>query len=234
MFIKAIETVYSGYRFRSRLEARWAVFFNHLSVRFEYEKEGFDLGGVRYLPDFWLPQQKIWVEIKGESPAPEETDKAQRLATATGRMAFIFAGDIVVPQDTSTGGHQVNTGVPFYPGGDANDTRSFYSDFATWYDCPHCGQLGLMAQLETRRGRQYSTACDCIVQWWEAVKALSRLMPPAVQQCGSIAIGGMIPTWITDVRWFAEKMMQGSPRLVAAYTAARQARFEHGESGAPR
>ena len=26
--IKAIETYYKGYRFRSRLEARWAVFFD--------------------------------------------------------------------------------------------------------------------------------------------------------------------------------------------------------------
>lgn len=41
--IKAIETVYGGYRFRSRLEARWAVFFNTLGIPFEYEKEGFDL-----------------------------------------------------------------------------------------------------------------------------------------------------------------------------------------------
>ena len=31
--IKAIETVYNGYRFRSRLEARWAVFFDALADR---------------------------------------------------------------------------------------------------------------------------------------------------------------------------------------------------------
>jgi hypothetical protein len=28
MTIQAIETVYRGHRFRSRLEARWAVFFD--------------------------------------------------------------------------------------------------------------------------------------------------------------------------------------------------------------
>lgn len=45
--IKAIETKYKGYRFRSRLEARWAVFFDALGVRWEYEIEGFekDVGG---------------------------------------------------------------------------------------------------------------------------------------------------------------------------------------------
>ena len=40
---KAIETVYNGYRFRSRLEARWAVFFDALGVKYEYEAEGFEM-----------------------------------------------------------------------------------------------------------------------------------------------------------------------------------------------
>lgn len=51
--IKPIETFYKGYRFRSRLEARWAVFFDALGVKWEYEPEGFELpSGKRYLPDF--------------------------------------------------------------------------------------------------------------------------------------------------------------------------------------
>lgn len=63
--IKAIETRYKGCRFRSRLEARWAVFFDTLGVKWEYEKEGYDLGAAgRYLPDFWLPNEQVWVEIK--------------------------------------------------------------------------------------------------------------------------------------------------------------------------
>ena len=35
--LKAIETEYKGYRFRSRLEARWAVFFDACGVKWEYE-----------------------------------------------------------------------------------------------------------------------------------------------------------------------------------------------------
>ncbi len=55
MTIKAIETEYNGYKFRSRLEARWAVFFDALGVEYEYEPEGFELpNGERYLPDFRL------------------------------------------------------------------------------------------------------------------------------------------------------------------------------------
>lgn len=53
MNIKPIETYYNGYRFRSRLEARWAVFLDALGVEYEYEPEGFELpSGKRYLPDF--------------------------------------------------------------------------------------------------------------------------------------------------------------------------------------
>lgn len=77
--IKPIETVYNGYRFRSRLEARWAVFFDTLQIRYQYEVEGFDLDGVWYLPDFWLPDYQTWFEVKGESPDQEATNKALRL-----------------------------------------------------------------------------------------------------------------------------------------------------------
>lgn len=63
--IKPIETLWKGYRFRSRLEARWAVFFEELGIRWEYEPEGFELSdGTRYLPDFYLPDQDSYVEVK--------------------------------------------------------------------------------------------------------------------------------------------------------------------------
>jgi len=72
--MKAIDTQYKGYLFRSRLEARWAVFFDALGLNWEYEPEGFDLSsGARYLPDFCVeyPGQKFsertkwWFEVKG-------------------------------------------------------------------------------------------------------------------------------------------------------------------------
>lgn len=63
--IKPIETVYNDYRFRSRLEARWAVFFDQIGVEYQYEPEGFKLSdGTYYLPDFYLPYFKCYVEIK--------------------------------------------------------------------------------------------------------------------------------------------------------------------------
>lgn len=65
--LRAIETAYRGYRFRSRMEARWAVFFETLGIRWEYEPEGFVLSnGEWYLPDFriWLDNEPWWIEVK--------------------------------------------------------------------------------------------------------------------------------------------------------------------------
>lgn len=63
--MKAIETEYNGYKFRSRLEARWAVFFDAAGIKYEYEPEGFELeDGTKYLPDFYLPEYDWYVEVK--------------------------------------------------------------------------------------------------------------------------------------------------------------------------
>lgn len=43
--VRPIETSYAGCRFRSRLEARWAVFFDALDIPWDYEPQGFEVGG---------------------------------------------------------------------------------------------------------------------------------------------------------------------------------------------
>lgn len=66
--MKVIPTAYAGCRFRSRLEARWAVFFDAVGVAWQYEPEGYDLGGAGwYLPDFrvtTLDGRTVWVEVR--------------------------------------------------------------------------------------------------------------------------------------------------------------------------
>ena len=77
--IKPLETFYKGYRFRSRLEARWAVFFDAAGIRYEYEPQGYKLSdGTCYLPDFFLPEFKAYVEIKPTGINGPELQAAQR------------------------------------------------------------------------------------------------------------------------------------------------------------
>ena len=91
--IKAIQTEYRDYRFRSRLEARWAIFFDLVGIRWEYETEGFWLDGkTKYLPDFWLPQSSTMVEIKPFlKPSRVETGKCK--AVSAKHQMLLICGD---------------------------------------------------------------------------------------------------------------------------------------------
>lgn len=104
MRIKPIETQYKGYRFRSRLEARWAVFFDTCGLVWEYEKEGFELPSGRYLPDFWLsnphpewPLAGYWIDIKPFHCSEKEMIRTCRLMVeltkATKHTSHILFGD---------------------------------------------------------------------------------------------------------------------------------------------
>lgn len=98
--IKAIETRYNGYKFRSRLEARWAVFFDALDLKYKYEPEGYELrDGSYYLPDFWIPLENheyegagYFVEIKPTKMSKEEEKKCEMLAIDSGHMVCALLG----------------------------------------------------------------------------------------------------------------------------------------------
>ena len=239
--IAAIQTRYAGCRFRSRIEARWAVFFDALGIRWEYEPQGFDLDklmrearhitdarGIEdgeywpwttleedvtkdpivcrdpntgepfmvnaglpvyqpaprvgfYLPDFWLPTQQIWLEIKGARPTPgpaEDRLTAFGLAVALqlvpGRQFVVcFDG---IPREGWRVGEEY-----------ANQYGPHWDNFWEWNRCRKCGSLDM--QFEGRAGRNY---CGC--------------------KHGD--------------KWDADET------VLRAYEDARSARFEHGERGA--
>lgn len=62
MHTTGIPTLYDGVKFRSRLEAKWACFFNLMKWKWEYEP--YDMNG--WIPDFVLfgKNQQILVEVK--------------------------------------------------------------------------------------------------------------------------------------------------------------------------
>lgn len=99
MSITPLQTAYRGYHFRSRLEARYAVLFDHLGIKWDYEPEGYRLpDGTRYLPDFFIhmrdrtPGWGYWIEIKGVEPSERERAKLQALATMTGHHGWLYYG----------------------------------------------------------------------------------------------------------------------------------------------
>ncbi len=218
--LKAIETVYNGYRFRSRLEARWAVFFDALGVPFEYEKEGFDLGEAGwYLPDFWLPEQKMWFEVKGSEPTPDESRKATELAAATGSNVLVYRGPVepptIPPIRSVMMKYEGMQTYPLHPHAPLSvDTTVLgerkiggigmwivhgpmvrcYPDY-WWSQCPAC-----MEARPTYRGSGYHTNC---------------------------------PLWQKTLRREDLTFTMSTLAIENAYFAARQARFEHGQVGAP-
>lgn len=92
MALEAIPTKYKGYTFRSRLEARWAVFFDALGIKWEYEAEGYKLSdGAYYLPDFWLPtfDGGMFAEVK---PEGGDFSKAEQLCKDSGKEVWKCEG----------------------------------------------------------------------------------------------------------------------------------------------
>lgn len=176
-FLSPIETFYNDLRFRSRHEARWAIFFDTLSIPYNYEPEGYHLGSLgNYLPDFWLPSHEIWIEIKGRRPTPLEVNRMKALVSQSQAPGFILWGDISVkPHDDANWG--------FFPILDRFQTQVVRVPNQLWTECPVCLRISISDHGAFRD-------CDC------------RSTPSP-----------------------------DSPNLVAAYRAARTARFEFGENG---
>ena len=184
--IKAIETEYKGYLFRSRLEARWAVFFDALGIEWEYEPEGFDCDGIWYLPDFYLPGLETWIEVKPKTDHRPDNPVWE----INGERLVMLCGD---PYFDPTQAYMQTTRGDGYIRYDGNSEAASYEAYTEydylyrWCECPKCGKVGI--EFDGRAGR----LCKCI----DKDKVYNVL----------------------------------TPRLLAAYTAARQARFEYGCKG---
>lgn len=173
---QAIETRAYGYRFRSRLEARWATFFTELDLDFQYEPQGFELPGVGpYLPDFFVADWNAWVEIKPKTPTMDELLLCASLAGETRQRVLLFAGECYAAKHAIYQFHDGKGGM-----------------FNLLAECPKCRCVSALLAMDER---------DSI---------LSKL-----GQCSC-----------SETPLLSER---GS-RLLDAYTAARSARFEHGEA----
>jgi hypothetical protein len=212
--IKAIETRYAGCRFRSRLEARWAVFFNALNIPWEYEPQGFQTGAGLYLPDFWLPEIKTWVEVKGS----EKQVDVQRFVD----MLDYGQG----PSGTS------HCGEFDWHYGDCNHGILFLGPIprpASGRVQAHSILLHHKGVIQRLRTFDASGHLDETALW-------ARCKEPAFNGQG---LGGSYdygnPGW-TEASSYPIRLINtcdlGFDVVDEAYRAARSARFEHGERGA--
>lgn len=165
--IKAIETRYKGYRFRSRLEARWAVFFETLKIPWEYEKEGYDLGEEGwYLPDFWLPDVTahedtgVFVEVKPSRGY--ETEKLESIVRLSQRTAILLNGLPASAFNREEEGYYACLWMdmsecpddqdPFEYESEETNSTTYLDSYNSFSECPRCHHVYF---------RFYGSAGDC-------------------------------------------------------------------------
>lgn len=91
--VKWLPTKYRGVVFRSRLEARWAAYFDLLGLPWQYEPKAFRLPSGTYLPDFYLPAPyDFFVEVKPTRAAVEEA-RLVELSASEKRPVFCVCGN---------------------------------------------------------------------------------------------------------------------------------------------
>jgi len=210
--IKAIETEYNGYRFRSRLEARWAVFFDAMRIKYEYEPEGYkaevcDGSIIRYLPDFYFPDSDCYGEVKGHLSALKKDE--EKIACCIDFCATpISKGLIILGQIPFWSEDRIEVPVfPFlkwYKGIELTD--AFFGNYKI-----HEDNTGIWSD--------YSSAPNLPLNLYKYPDELYKL-----DICSFINIDGMV--FVMDESFKASH----SETLRKAFLKARQARFEHGET----
>lgn len=122
---KGIPTEYNGIRFRSRLEARWAAFFDGVGWPWQYEP--FDLDG--YIPDFVLPvgwggePHPILVEVKPAIYVGELPRHAPKIVASGWQHDALIVGASLFEQIES--GHHILGVIVDAPTGAISVARSF-------------------------------------------------------------------------------------------------------------
>ena len=211
----AIETEYDGYRFRSRLEAKWAVFFDAMGIVFDYEPEGFEFDGTRYLPDFYLPEFGVYVEIKpynrsvvhclGDGNKWER--KCSKFRDCVGKAILICYGD---PAE--------NTFQYLFAWDSTDGSAGVYDDKATFK--VHDGIAYLVTNNARRSRDVYVTerfeSNDRLVTAWQWLHFDEYKVYRLLQDAALKSVDEPFEYTATD-------------KLNSAKRAARQARFEHGE-----
>jgi hypothetical protein len=133
--MQAKRTIYKGYQSKSRLEAKYTLFLDHLCIPYLYEVETFDLDGVTYTPDFWLPSLELWIEVKGDLITDAQglamINKCERLAVQSSHPVLLTFRD---PLDSRCALFSIR--------------GKMFSD-AGFQACPECGRATVGVRTNT-------------------------------------------------------------------------------------
>ena len=131
------------------------MFFDTAKIRYRYEPEGYSLNGLYYLPDFYLPDQSCFVEIKGNAPTYIEQRLAFLLAKQSRNTVHIFGGGIPLPDIKSwdKDGFSIYT----FTGNRYNNGRLYSPYIYALNQCPKCRKIDFCVN-----GRIASLPCGCV------------------------------------------------------------------------
>jgi hypothetical protein len=213
--IKPIETYYNGYRFRSRLEARWAVFFDAAGIKYQYEEQGFEKDGQKYLPDFYLPELDVYAEVKGNRDgALEEIERIRD---------FVYWGSpikkLIILSEIPFG---TDKGLWHFPCL-CYDVK--YDCAMVWWWYFYDGPGRVVGDIPNMRCRYQSPWLPWLLNRQNTYFDPKTCILPR----GALEIQPEKEKYIPDV-WDGGDYCCNK-LVFAALTKARQARFEHGEKG---
>lgn len=143
--IEVKQTEYRGIVFRSRTEARWAVFLDHIGAEWEYEPEGFHLASGLYLPDFYIRTWDVFLEIKGADASRLERVRCQQLAVGTRRRVLLASGAPGSPIEM------------FAVSREDGEVHTYTSGIAR---CRKCPDVVLIADSDVGYGAEPASSCS--------------------------------------------------------------------------
>ena len=198
------------------------MFLDAADIKYQYEPEGFVLSnGTYYLPDFYLPDLKMWVEIKA-TMTPEDKEKIKEFRYTKNEYGdpieqntLIVLADIPYSND--------NWQDVFFGDNDEKYEREWgwdYKPFSLGWDdhyvfcvCPACGKTGI--EYEGRGWRVCGSRHKNKDSKTQTYEDEDGMIHHFVYECHGR----------TDDKGYT----YDNKKIINAYKKARQDRFEHGE-----
>lgn len=133
---RGIRTTYHGTNFRSRLEARWAAFFDVIEWPWIYEP----VDAEGYIPDFLVTgPASFLVEVGPCEFLSDFSAKAEKSLTAFTAAESQARPTLIVGLAPDLPGDGVSTTVGYL----TNDDWGSGTSVAGWARCGDCGRLGI-------------------------------------------------------------------------------------------